>query len=545
VAELEGLAERCLALSRPVLLGSRDPHGPSCVRPIMRGEVRQSLPTVLADFDGGPGTTLAGLMAFDRANCQSPSADFVWHQGRLKTYLENLAQRNREPLRQAQVLAGQAAELAQRVGEWTTWHDGLAAVPPNIPRDNWPCYCLAELNQAIAAQDLAGTQRWSAEFASAALTLADLHRWLEFLAHNELAALEFQARCRELFDWADPRVAHYELNSSIDHFPAGLLSLHAVSNYSEVEYQAEGLFCVPDADLVETAANAHGTPGSVWVSPAVRECFLKVEQQLSPANRKTWELAARTAYEHCYLVNMLDRAWRGDTAEQLSEAVRRFDVNHPQAPLPELMGAIMYRGHSFGGLEWGDRYQAGLMDMAAAIHGSGREAFVAAYRQTYNLYHDPTHYAPSLTLRDALAHKQLDCNRATDMIGAVYRNSGQSRFAHVHWCAGTEGHSVAAAAVGEGAQYQVLLLDGLTPSDQPEVWPQAYFQGHAWPPGLESNPPPYTAELYLRGLDNYIWGQGYIIRGADAGTLTTAAVPYLPNWGHAGSAKVFAGPYPP
>jgi len=242
---------------------------------------------------------------------------------------------------------------------------------------------------------------------------------------------------------------------------------------------------------------------------------------------------------------MLDRAWRSDAAEQLCEAVRRFDVNHPNAPVQELMGTLMYRGHSFGGLEWADRYQSTLMDMAGGNHGSEREAFMAAYRQTYGLYHDSTHYAPSLTLRAALEQKQLDCNRATDMIGAIFRNSGQSRFGHVRWCAGTMGHSVAAATIVEGAQRRVLLLDGLTHMDQPEVWPDAYFQGHAWPPGLENNPPPYAVELYARGLDNYIWAQGYIIRGPDAGTLTTAALPYLPGHRTVGSTKVYDGPYPP
>jgi len=36
-------------------------------------------------------------------------------------------------------------------------------------------------------------------------------------------------------------------------------------------------------------------------------------------------------------------------------------------------------------------------------------------------------------------------------------------------------------------------------------------------------------ELYVRGLDNYVWAEGYIIRGPNAGTLVTACVPYLPN----------------
>jgi hypothetical protein len=535
---------RCVHLSRPVLLGSRDPGGASCVRPVNRGDVREKLPTVIADFDGGPGTRLAGLLVYGRAQCKLPSDDYAWHQGRFRVFLEELAEENAEPMLQAQVLADQTRTLAQQVGAWDAWRDQLGATAANIPRDSWPGYCLAQLNQAVAARDLGQTKRWSAELASAALTLADLHRWLDFLAHNQLAALDFQAQCWQLFTWADTRGLKYDIGSNIDHFPGGLLTLHGTSNYNEVEYQAEGLFCAPDAASTEMAADAHATSGSVWVSPCVRECFVKVESQLSPANRATWELAAKSPYEHSYLINMLDRAWRGDAADQLCEAVRRFDANYPHATVAELMGVLMYRGHSFGGLEWADRYQGSLMNMAGAIHGPDREAFFNAYQQTFNLYHDSTHYGPSLTLREALAHGQLDCNRATDMIGALYRNSGQSRFGHVRWCAGAAGHSVAAAGVGEGPASRVLLADGLTPMNQPETWPQAYFQGHAWPAGLQDNPPPFAAELYLRGLDNYVWVQGYIIRGPSAGTLTTTAVPYLPHWQKAGSAKVYGGPYP-
>jgi predicted DNA-binding protein (MmcQ/YjbR family) len=73
----------------------------------------------------------------------------------------------------------------------------------------------------------------------------------------------------------------------------------------------------------------------------------------------------------------------------------------------------------------------------------------------------------------------------------------------------------------------VLLVDGLcAPSQQAELWPDAYFRGHAWPPGLESSPPPFAVELYSRGLDTYVWAEGYIIRGPNAGTLMRAAIPY-------------------
>ena len=55
-------------------------------------------------------------------------------------------------------------------------------------------------------------------------------------------------------------------------------------------------------------------------------------------------------------------------------------------------------------------------------------------------------------------------------------------------------------------------------------------------------PTPYAVELYLRGLDNYLWGEGYIIRGPNAGTLTTARIPYSTHRQEQSIRKVFDGP---
>ena len=91
---------------------------------------------------------------------------------------------------------------------------------------------------------------------------------------------------------------------------------------------------------------------------------------------------------------------------------------------------------------------------------------------------------------------------------------------------------------------QTLLVDGLQPATTPEVWPDCYFHGHAWPAGMEGSPTPYAAELYLRGLDNYLWGEGYIIRVPNAGWLMTARIPYSTHRRTETNARVFDGPYP-
>jgi hypothetical protein len=130
------------------------------------------------------------------------------------------------------------------------------------------------------------------------------------------------------------------------------------------------------------------------------------------------------------------------------------------------------------------------------------------------------------------------------MIGSIFRDSGRTKFGHVRWCAETAGHSVAAYLGAEKQTPKTFMADGLDPAATLELWPDAYFHGHPWPTGMENNPTPYCMELYVRGLDNYVWAEGYIVRGPNAGYLTKATVPYLPLRQRSETTLVFKGPYP-
>jgi len=84
----------------------------------------------MGDYDGGPATRLAVLYFGDRQGCKVPSQDYVWHQRRLRTYLENLAVSNDEPLQQACDLADKALAFQEACASWTTWPDHLALEHP-------------------------------------------------------------------------------------------------------------------------------------------------------------------------------------------------------------------------------------------------------------------------------------------------------------------------------------------------------------------------------------------------------------------------------
>src|SRR5262245_58794067 len=56
LAEMATVLQASLKASRPLLLGSRDPNGPSCVEISHTGDVQSVLPENKGDLDGGPGT---------------------------------------------------------------------------------------------------------------------------------------------------------------------------------------------------------------------------------------------------------------------------------------------------------------------------------------------------------------------------------------------------------------------------------------------------------------------------------------------------------
>src|SRR5256885_2748162 len=111
--------DETLKTSRPVMLGSRDPSGPSCVAIIKTGDVKDAVPNNPGDWNGGPGTTMATLYYFDRQNNKSPMQDFEWHQHRLKTYLENEAAIKAVAAKRAHELAGEALRFYETTNAWS------------------------------------------------------------------------------------------------------------------------------------------------------------------------------------------------------------------------------------------------------------------------------------------------------------------------------------------------------------------------------------------------------------------------------------------
>jgi hypothetical protein len=544
LAELASLVEESLKASRPLLLGSRDPNGPSCVTISRTGDVRGGLPTSQGDLDGGPGTGLAVLHYFDRQHIKSPLADFKWHQSRLRRYLENNIDRGSDAEDLAQRSAAKVKEFGTAADAWSTLPTDLTPIDFNR-RDDWPSYCLASLDAAVRDKNLPEVRHWARELAAATFWLEDLLRWRHFLYKNFLTALDFQAQCESLFTSAESQAGKYEPEATFSQFPVGVLGLNGKGNTYEVERQAERLFSMPVERLAALERHEQSAPSSLWMPPGARDAFSQLRSVLSPDNQRTWDLAAQTPYEHGYLLNMLFRARRAELLDNLQQVLKTFDARNPHANLDELMGVLMYRGHSFAGIEWGDRFQPQLVEAASKIAPrlTDLEALRAAWAWT-NQFYKSENYGLTLTLRDALDQQRLDCVRATDMIATIFRNAGRSRMGHVRWSAETGGHSVAAYLGPDESTSKPVLADGLTPPHEPDVWPDCYFQGHVWPPGLESNGPPYAMELYTRGIDSYVWTQGYIVRGPNAGLLMTAGSPYSKQFPGDSTRKVFEGPYP-
>ncbi len=479
--------------------------------------------------------------------------DYRWSQTDLRAHLEGVRARNREALADAEALYRAAARLAAGLDGWQDVPPAFR--PPEGTGSGWPGLCLASLREAADEGHAARCRLWAAELAATLFALADLHRWVDFLAANHLEALDYQRRCEAMFASVERTGELADPLSRWGDLPAGRQVRCTLENFLEVERQARGLVEVRPEDVGLTlmgrvapvAVPPADVPAARWVPPHLRGPFIELRSRLSPANRRVWDQAAHTPFERSYLVNMLESAGLSRALDPMGTVLERFSARTPQATVPELMDVIFYRGGDLNGgaYDRADRYDPRLMAAAGRLDDDPARALLAAGRFTQGVFGGWHNYEKVDTLRECLDRRKLVCTRATDMIGSLYRNAGHTGFVSVRWCGGKRAHSVAAARVVGDGRPAVVLVDGLqTRSPVLGVWPDAYLHGALWPEGIVGETPDvYTTELYVRGLDNYLWAEGYVIRGPHAGTLARTAVPYLPDRQRRGVTRVFdAGP---
>lgn len=533
--DIAGNVDLVVSASRPLLLGHRKPDDATPSRVVLRqiNNGAKRLPVWPQDVGGGPGRRIAA-MYISGPRGRSPMEDFIWQQTRFAPALTIMRDQNRPVLVWARRLSTQTGRLYHAIQAYNEWPANFA--PTVIGRaDHWPGYCLKMLNKAVEDKDLAATRHWSGELASATFALTDLHDWLEFLLRNQLTSLAFQARCRDLFSQSQK---HYEGGKyraifHADRFPGAYLGLASVSNYLEVERQAELLLRVPDEYVSASRADKPAVHGAVWMPPDLREAFGQLREKLSKGSQATWAAAAQTPLERSYLANMLYRLSAVRMLDCAGVVLQRFDKIHPQAPVSKLMDVLFYRGgDGFGGFEWADRFDARLMAISGGLAGDDERVLSNARQKTFGVFAGWSNYEGFIiTLRESLNTGKMDCVRATDMIGSLYRNAGRAGFYNIRWTCGTEAHTVAAAEVDRSGKNEIVIVDGLDGKPNArDVWSEAYFRDHKWPadfPGAQ--PQAYAVELNGRGLDSYVWIQGIVIQGSNSGLSVQAGIPYMPD----------------
>jgi hypothetical protein len=531
VAEMEPV----LVESRRILLGQRPDGDPTCIT----RDLQDNRVVLQGSPDGGIGLRVVAL--YDRSP-RSPVALYEWSQGELRSFVHGERDANASVLAKAQRLAIAARELAAAI------RGGVLPVADAIPNlQSWPAECLRRLTDAASAGDLASAKIWADELAAATFALADLHRWLNVLLDAHLTSLDFQARCRTAFEWAQSNAAQRRADQE-SCLPAAGQMVAWSENYLEVERQAEGLFGpAPRAAEIVGSLDLSSVPAARWMPPELRQAFLTVRGRLSPATQAVWDRAAATPYERSYLANMLFRSASTKTLESMALVLQRFELCHAAAATAELMDVLFYRAGLYAsGFPWSDRYDSRIVTAAGSVAGPRDLAILRAHHLVNSLLKGWESYADgAMTLAQCLDTGKLDCVRGTDLIGALYRGAGQGEYYIVRLSCGIVGHSVGAVPVEEGGERSLSIVDCLDSQTPDKAWPKAYFHGMTWPvgyPGVKGRL--FSAELYARGLDGCLFAEGYVVRGEHAGQWMRASLPYLPGGEKAASARIFEGPFP-
>jgi len=540
LADLAQGLPAALADSRRVLLGTSDPNGPERIKLREVGSTDAGYkPPKPADPNGGPGNRMLQFFYFDH-DARSPLDELKWHRTEYAEFLKKMRNASRAASLPLADYTRQATALAGEIHSWPSVPEEFKAAEVDA-RPGWTMACLAELQAAGSMWDAEAGRLWADELSAGLRALQDLHRWLEFLLENQLANMELVDKCEGLFAEAQGKypAGKYHTKMCISRFPSGNQTVIGLNNYFEVERQARRLFRDPHtwADMV-TARGPETFVSAVNLPPDLREAFLKLRSHLSPANRKTWDRAAAMPFERSFMANMIFRAQASQVVDRLSVVLERFNSLHPQATVAEMMDVLPYRaGLGMAGYEWADRYDVRLMKAAAGLTAANpHEALLASRRFQYAIYGGDKYQGMVLSLRKALDTGRMDCIRATDMIGATYRNAGWPGFRLIRFCRGTSGHSVAAAEFTHEGRTSIEIVDGLfAPGKAEGAWPDEYFT---------RDDGTWVVEQFARGLESQVYLGAYILRGPQAGMLARARVPYMPGHEQAETKKVYDGPYP-
>lgn len=538
LARLTTEIDPTLTESRRILLGQRPAGDPTCItqKLVDNRILLQGSP------EGGAGLRIIAVHA---DSPDEPLALYAWSQEKLRPFLDAERKANAAALARAEELTITARELAREIRAAPV-RSTLDAPETRVTSVAWPAECLRQLRRAVASGDAPLAQTWAEEMHAAAFALADLHRWLNTLLDSHLASLDFQADCRAAFAFADAvSTAQDSLESCLP--AAGLITAWG-ENYLEVEHQAERLFAPPQGAVATVISGDPSDPPSVrWMPPEVRQVFRWLRSRLSPPVQAVLDRAAASPFDRSYLANMLFRALSARCLDQMALAMERFERSHPTVTQAELMDVLFYRsGFYSSGYQWADRYDRRLLDAAAGMTGDREAVARQAHQFANRMLKGWKNYAANvMTLTESLDVGKLDCLRGTDMIGALYRDAGYGEYAIVRLRCGTVGHSVGAVPVDRDGRRQWLILDCLSSDPPRDTWPAAYFKDFIWPQGYPGHQGPlFSAELYVRGLDGYMFAEGYVVQGEHAGRLVTAAVPHLPGEQAAGASQIFNGPYP-
>ncbi len=388
---------------------------------------------------------------------------------------------------------------------------------------------LERLLVAYGGDEVTGRRRAARGFYLRCEQLVDLCRWLDFLDANLLEALDFQALCREQFDVAEAFYLKqpYDGSAFLGRFPAGSLILHGEANYYELERQAELLFGVVEG-VVEGAVEVDDTAGNNpvsdeafqhEVSPENARIFEELRRDLPSGLQRGLEAASRESFHRTRLSSLLFRIGAAGVVKEAREVLTRLGKRpgeHGAAAILDVL-ALRAGGHACG-IEWGDRFDARILERARQVQGDDATMFSRAYELAHASFEAKLYVGGTHTLRRALDTRAFDCIRATDLVEALFRAAGGTDSVELRECRGGPSHTVVGRLVRKGNSWEVRSLDALRPR----------FEGaRTWPDDFRKNGASFAVEVYRPGLDTAIWASGYVVCGAHAGTRVDAAIPFV------------------
>ena len=338
----------------------------------------------------------------------------------------------------------------------------IKSFKPLAVKDNEFCYSLNNLFKSATAGDKKATEKWAIETYGACFRLHDTLLWIDIITEWEADLVTVFKGFKPCFKFTNDYLAKNDRGLSWKNFMFGRCpganTIMTLINHDALmtEYLLTDFFVI---SKLEKEILEKETPNQ-QIAPVIISCrdvFGKIEKSLPKKTQLVFSKIPCIPFESSALNSNLWRYKEEKQVDNLINSLKRYSSNYKVSTINGLMEVLsIAQGAWNSSASAEDRYRPEIIDAAKVVKGTPEEAILTAHQQGRKYYVNG-YRGSILNLHDAIKAKQYDCIRGSQLIAAIFANSGYCGVNPVRWGLG----NIQAKAIGlRGHTFTTLETNG-------------------------------------------------------------------------------------